>query len=597
MRILLITIMVVASSLAVVSQQTYYVSLAGKGDKEGKSWENASDDLINMLNKAQSGDAVWVSEGIYTGGFFMKEGVSVYGGFSGSEDHLNERKMPGTGENLTILDGNFCYQVLTQRSIFNTPTVWDGFVIQNGTSQMGGGVYLQKNGILRRCIIKGNSTSLPSVGEYIMQEGGVVFKIDKKSMKVWVIAEEDCGRNYQVYHAANTLVDTIEDAILDIDGKINTAMLTKSRASQAIQAYRGGNKSGWYIPSAGEWATFLELQKDGGFTKTNIYDLVESSLTTNGKAPLSGRKYWSSTHTKHSEMPAAWHINFETEDIQKINIWQYNLIRGVRYYNYNSTPETGKGGGVYALEGSRIEGCLVTENQASGGSGIYARGAVVILNSTVINNKLESSDIFSSAIDGNSAVKVYNTIKAGNLLSSGGLDKQTDASYYAYSAIETSNIESGESNILLKDVAEVGFIDITSNDYKLSSSSSLAEAGNITYIPLELDTDLGDRARISNNNVSIGAYQHGYVSGLSESISGNIHIYPNPVKAGENILFDLRMLDIKIIAEIHDISGKIIISKEINSSDKVLAPKTPGTYILKLTHETQPIFEYKLIVN
>ena len=593
MRILLTIIAVIASQV-IFSQQTYYVTQTGNGNKDGKSWENASNNLSETLDNAQSGDAIWVASGTYQGGFFMKDGVSVYGGFAGNETQLNERKMPGTNENLTILDGEDSYRVLTQNNDFTNTSVWDGFVIQNGSSQTGGGVYLRKNGIIRRCIIKNNNTALPAVGDYIVQEGGVVFQVNKEDKKVWLIAEDDCGRNYHIYHGGSTNINTIENAILDMDGKVNTALLTKSRAAQAIQAYRGGGKSGWYIPSAGEWAAFLKLEADGSFEKTKTYELVEASLLANGKTPLSGKKYWSSTSAEHNGMASAWYINFQNEDIQKVNIWQYNRIRGIKYYTANS--EDGKGGAVFAIEGSRIENCLISENGASLGSAICARGNVVLLNNTIVNNKLESSENNSSAVDGNSVVKIYNTIIAGNLTASGEADKYSGAPHFANSAVETSFIASGESNILLKNVSEVGFVDISSKDYNITTSSSLSEAGNIAYIPQDLDSDLSGKTRISGEKVSIGAYQQNYVSSNNENLLSEISIYPSPVKAGEFVYFSLNSDDKDMLVEIYDITGKKIISEK-KLQGKIQAPKSAGTYILKLTLETKTSYEYKLIVN
>ncbi|MFV0468084.1 MAG: T9SS type A sorting domain-containing protein [Dysgonomonas sp.] len=592
-----LTIIAIIISQAIFSQQTFFITETGSGSKNGTSWEEASNKLQETIDNAQSGDVIWVAAGTYKGGFFMKEGVSVFGGFSGNETQLSQRKLPGTNENLCILDGSSNFRVLTQKASFTTTTVWDGFVIQNGSSQSGAGVYLNNNGIVRRCIIKDNYATLPAVGDYIAQEGGVVFLVDKDAKRAWVIAEEDYGRNYQIYQESSTQINDIENAILDMNGRINTALLTKSRAAQAIQSYKGANKTGWYLPSAGEWALFLELKGNGIFQKTKVYDAVEASLLANGKTSLAGKKYWSSTSASENGMAATWYVNFENEDIQKVNVWQYNRIRGVRYYD--ATTEDGKGGGIFALAGSRIEGCLITQNHSATGSGVYATGNVVLLNNTIVKNVLESSTTTSSAVDASSAVKLYNTIIAGNLKSSGEEDKSSGTGYYGYSAVETSYIASNESCILLNNISEIGFLNASEDNYKLSSASPLANAGNILYLPESLDTDLGDKARTSDQKVSIGAYQHGYTSNINNTVVSGIQVYPNPVMRGQSINIDLSSANASGHAsiEIYDIAGKKIISEKINTQGKVRAPQSAGTYIIKIKLDSQATFEYKLIVN
>ncbi len=594
------TMIATMTVMTVFSQQTLFVAGAGSGSKDGSSWANASGSLIKTIENARSGDAIWVAAGTYKGGFFMKEGVSVYGGFSGSETQLNQRKLPGTNENLSILDGDSNFRVLTQSTDFSTPTVWDGFVIQNGSSQNGAGVYLLQSGIVRRCIIKNNYATLPSVGDYIAEEGGVVFLVDRTNKRAWVISEEDCGRNYQISQQANSEINTIEEAVSDMNGRINTALLTKSRAAQAIQAYKGANKSGWYLPSAGEWALFLKPQEDGTFKKTTVFDVVEKALQTNGKTTLAGKKYWSSTLANNNRMASAWYANFKNEDIRKVNAWQYNRIRGIRYYDFVSSD--GKGGGISALTGSRIEGCLITENQAVWGSGIYARGNVIMVNNTMVNNILEGPEGTSSTIDANALVKVYNTIVAGNSTSSGDEEKYSGAAYYGHSAVEASSVAAGESNLLLNNIQEIGFVDAAQKNYKLTSGSPLAEAGNIAYLTPELDTDLSGQTRATGQKVSIGAYQSEYSSGIENNnlLSGSIQIYPNPVRRGKSVHINLNASGYasrQVFVEIHDIGGKKIVSEKMIGIGDITTPQTSGTYVLRILVDSKAVCEQKLIVT
>lgn len=80
-------------------ERRVYVDAYATGAGNGTSWQNAFTDLQAALFAAQPGDQVWVALGIYkpTDGynrevyFKLKNGVQLYGGFSGVETALEQR--------------------------------------------------------------------------------------------------------------------------------------------------------------------------------------------------------------------------------------------------------------------------------------------------------------------------------------------------------------------------------------------------------------------------------------------------------------------------------------------------------------------------
>lgn len=143
-----------------------YVVENGAGTMTGENWENALSSVQEAVNIAAFNHArVWVATGTYHGdgtsenAFVMKPGVSVYGGFAGTEapDYdLNQRDFE---VNATILDGQYSQRVLMQNENFtaNTAVVWDGFTIENGrVTGNGAGVYMRDYSSLRNCIIQNN---------------------------------------------------------------------------------------------------------------------------------------------------------------------------------------------------------------------------------------------------------------------------------------------------------------------------------------------------------------------------------------------------------------------------------------------------------
>lgn len=88
--------------------RTWYVSSGVEGG-DGSSWSSAFSSLQKALDHASAGDSVWVSggvyepenvreiegEGLFATSFELKDGVSIYGGFSGSETALGQRRLRG----------------------------------------------------------------------------------------------------------------------------------------------------------------------------------------------------------------------------------------------------------------------------------------------------------------------------------------------------------------------------------------------------------------------------------------------------------------------------------------------------------------------
>lgn len=208
----LFTLLLLSAFSHLSAQTTYYVD-ASKADNAGAgtSWATAKKDLQDAINLAVSGDAIWVKAGTYkptqdpSGNinpadsrdltFFLKDGVKVYGGFSGTETLLSQRNV---STNVTTLSGDIgltndasdnCYHLVLAVFTSVTSTAWlDGFTITggnaNGTGTItvntltvnrnsGGGVYtLYGANIVSNNIITDNTAS--SVGGGIYTQGGPV---------------------------------------------------------------------------------------------------------------------------------------------------------------------------------------------------------------------------------------------------------------------------------------------------------------------------------------------------------------------------------------------------------------------------------------
>lgn len=171
------------------AQTTYYVTQHGAGNMSGSDWANASPDLQAIINIASAADEIWMEAGIYTPSqdasgnyspadsrdktFYLKDGVKIYGGFSGNEISVSQRDWitfptflsgdlsNNDGLNFTNNSDN-CYHVVTSVQDSGV-TELNGVTIQagnaDGTSSQvvegqlvyayhGGGLYLYESNLV-----------------------------------------------------------------------------------------------------------------------------------------------------------------------------------------------------------------------------------------------------------------------------------------------------------------------------------------------------------------------------------------------------------------------------------------------------------------
>ncbi|MCE5324052.1 hypothetical protein LLG46_12155 [bacterium] len=92
-----------------------YVKTDGDDEDDGLSWDTAKDTLDGALDIAQSGDEVWVAAGTsYSISTSVPDGVSIYGGFAGTESSRDARDWV---TNLTVISGGTVGATATNAAI------------------------------------------------------------------------------------------------------------------------------------------------------------------------------------------------------------------------------------------------------------------------------------------------------------------------------------------------------------------------------------------------------------------------------------------------------------------------------------------------
>jgi hypothetical protein len=193
-----LTFLLLVLSFAAISgsySTRYYVHWLAAGNNDGSNWTDAFTDIKTGIDSASAGDTIFVAAGLYlvSAGdkndcVSLKQGVAIFGSFTGSEDPIIQDVIDSRdfAANPSLLIGDLLlndaaggnledntYHVVvakgTQEESIDSTTLLDGFYIYGGnatghtdSTSVGGGIYLSATGggkcnpTLTRLIIFGN---------------------------------------------------------------------------------------------------------------------------------------------------------------------------------------------------------------------------------------------------------------------------------------------------------------------------------------------------------------------------------------------------------------------------------------------------------
>ncbi|MBQ0157377.1 MAG: hypothetical protein KBT22_12535, partial [Bacteroidales bacterium] len=139
-----------------------YVKSGSEGS--GTDWDDALGEISDAISLASSTGRthqIWVAAGTYYGdtslvsAISLSAGVSLYGGFAGTETSLDERD---AATNTTVIDGRYKRRCIIQNYDFadSLAIVVDGFTIQNGYMKSSAGVNAKtmSNTTFSNCIFR-----------------------------------------------------------------------------------------------------------------------------------------------------------------------------------------------------------------------------------------------------------------------------------------------------------------------------------------------------------------------------------------------------------------------------------------------------------
>jgi hypothetical protein len=412
MKKAIITILFLVSTFFCFAQKEYYVKTDGISGMSANSWNRATNDLREALEKAVTGDIVYVAVGTYYGGFVIKEGVTVKGGYTANRDNPTERyNLMETSDpaRQSILDGKGEQRVLTQYVPFSVPTTWEGFVIQNGNPS----VEFKKGNII-----------YSTTGD--TKIAGILYKYDSATGEGMMISLEETGKQwggYELELSGLPITGNKESAKNDLSGLAHSEAILNILGNHCLDFSRedyplngnyaaywcdtltSGGYTDWYLPSAGELQEVYEAD-------------VKAQMKSLGKNVNDG--YWTSSQVGNA---LAWAYYFNTGYLHPALKYVRHNVSAVHSFITPEQPDGiyFAGGGVFLSGNGILENCIVKSNTSSSrGGGVYVGRGGSLVNCLVEGNEApEGKEIYYEAPTGIAPVKnadfrIYpNPVKSG----------------------------------------------------------------------------------------------------------------------------------------------------------------------------------------
>jgi predicted outer membrane repeat protein len=516
-----------------------YVRQAATGNNNGSSWVHAFSDLQAALSQSKSGDEIWVAKGTYYTGplassyFTLKEGVKMYGGFSGSEETLGERNIDNIRSlNETILDGSqgtVSYHVVYNTAALSNATVLDGFSIQGGkaainstgASYYGGGIY-NTNGaaVFRQLWIKNNVAAYGA---------GLYHSGDAEYTDIIFSSNQSKGTNARGAAVYNVKGFKLTRGIFQNNSLVDIGSGTAYGAAIF--------NSGALTLNDVKFEKNLISNGQGGAIYSNsgaVIDLSKAEFT--GNKATSGAAVFLANGTS-TFTDVLFSNNTASSTAGAVYAAGILNINKASFINNTSGQH---GGAIWSASTLKIDNSIFSRNTVTSVSGYYGGAIYLSSGNAVINNTSFSNN--SIAYNKGSAGLSY----GGALYRSGGtttinnsifwgnkrgndVPDQLNAANIVATSIVQGNYPEGTGIIIGDPLFENAAVD----NLHLKAGSLAIDAGDNNW--QVFDKDLSGNTRIINEKVDLGAYE--------QDGTGRLLISPaaiNPIPRGTTM--DLQLL-------------------------------------------------------
>ncbi|MGG1920852.1 T9SS type A sorting domain-containing protein [Chryseobacterium sp. NRRL B-14798] len=537
----------------VISSTVRYVNInSTTGSAPYTSWATAGNDLQEVINSSQIGDEVWVAAGTYfptrdpfgnpspsdirDKTFYLKDGISVYGGFNGTETSLTDRNL---NTNITLLSGDLgdlgtkndnCYHVvLFAANIASAIGVkLDGFSISNGfavgtvNNNVSGNIVSRLAGPAIYFINGNNTISNNRIYLNSGYSGGGIYTSNGNN----IISNNEIYNNKAFYDGAGVIVFQGTNTITNNYIHDNTAT------------------------------------GDGGgiYAVLGVNNVISKNVIAKNKAGI-------------SQIDTYYYGGGGIYTEKGSNLIVNNLL-------YENTSNY-MGGGIFLYYGSnKVINNTIYKNIGTRGGGFF----------TYLGNNYVKNNIFWGNINGTdnqpgADYKNHNDWPAENYfynnlfqLPQGFYTLANQNSLYGYpnNIFQTNPGFTDEANIFGAD----GVLRTSDDGLSLLPNSVAVNYGMLTDAPSD---DIRGTARMGNPDA--GAYELMGNLGVAELPIHDFKIYPNPTKDILNIETNNKILKV----EVFNLSGQLIITTKESKID--ISAFLPGIYILNVKTESKIITE------
>lgn len=507
-----------------------YVKTGNAGTAPYTNWGTASNDLQAVINQCVAGDEIWIAAGSYrpnrradaltvitaadrNNAFVLKNGVKVYGGFTGVETLLGQRNSTthvvtlsgDIGTALNITDN--CYHVVISANNSSTTTLLDGVTISGGnanaaagvlsitvntftiTPRYGGGMYKVSSAAdISDCRFSRNNASLSGAGIY--ETLSTVSSVYSNCSIVQNSSADDGGGMY----------------ILTSSCLYQACNFTSNDAT--------GNGAGIYIRGTGSPAfTTCIISSNDAIAEGGAFYLTGSGSPTFTNCTIN-------TNTAGSNGGAV--ASYTTGSA------------GITATIISGNTSSSAGGGLFTNNSPvELTNCLISGNLAAAGGGIWnSFSDAIIINCTIAGNRATAQG--GGIANGTSNPTIQNCIVYGNT----GVPTSTNTIYNSGSTpvVQYSLIEGGyagtgnqSANPLFVNQAAAFSAPTIGGDYRVQKCSPALNGGNNAYIPPGITTDLDGNSRISYGTADMGAYEKQLILAVPDA---NGIVYVDITKTG-----------------------------------------------------------------
>lgn len=529
-----------------------YVTPDGSGD--GSSWNNAFGSIQAAINASTNSreTEIWVAAGTYTGkggeitiaGYndvdvdimyvvALKKKMSLYGGFGGFEKIREERDW-----NLypTIIDGDSLWTC-----IYNADdTIVDGFILKNGSSQLGAGMVNYKvSSAISNCTFDHNNAidagggmynyaSLPTIENCIFvnntaHNGGGIANFDAETIANNCSFTENSAKEnisddgniaYRNSYSGggiynNNSSSSVKNCTFTQNIAESGGGVSNYDSKPAISNCTFGNNSAKMIPVNTE-NTYYGITCGGGISNYESSPNIANCSFLNNTAGTGGGM------SNYKSTPSIINCKFELN-------YAENPITNGNDSSSSYYSSTNGGGMLNTLSSPTVINCLFIQNKANAGGGMSNTGSSPIVTnctftqntSTTSETEISNTTTYSPSpyclllvggagmANESSSPIITNCIfwedYSGDDSSSEIHADESSAVTITFSCIQGGY--EGNGNISLNPM----FVDATIGDFRLQTGSPCIDMGTPDDAP---ETDIMAIVRSQGNGYDIGAYEY-----------------------------------------------------------------------------------------